>query len=161
MTIIILEGMDCVGKTTVARGLTANSRSVLMHAGAPIWPYWYDEYVAPLEGLVEQGYDIVCDRWHLGELVWPQLFGRRPLFELEHLQKIEMQLASLAPTFLVLVVAEKSFQQECMERRKEPEYDMEEARLLYRAAYKASTLPKTITLRFEVEKEIARWKSGT
>lgn len=74
--ITIIEGTDAVGKTTFARKLAEARGCEYRHAGAPTHDMWWEEYLDPLH----KGQDIVLDRWHVGEMVWPKLFGRRSLF---------------------------------------------------------------------------------
>lgn len=83
--LIIVDGPDCVGKTTlvgyvenVLLGISAGheSRVTVLHSGPPR-DHPLDEYVKPLltyrPGV---GQHIVCDRWHLGELVYPRVLDR-------------------------------------------------------------------------------------
>lgn len=73
----IFEGTDGVGKTTIAT-MDATARSaVYLHAEKPQHNTWFDEYVKPL---TRPDKSYTCDRWHIGEIVWPKLFGRKPLF---------------------------------------------------------------------------------
>lgn len=77
MSILIIEGADGTGKTRYARMLCRERGAKYLHKNKPKAPNWFDEYVAPLQ-LLEQ--PIICDRWHVGELIWPVLFGRDSLF---------------------------------------------------------------------------------
>lgn len=78
---IIIEGTDGVGKTTLAKRLVAKTQCVYRHAGPPTSGTWVAEYVAPL--IREYPWvlkRVIFDRWHVGEMVWPRLFGRESLF---------------------------------------------------------------------------------
>lgn len=77
--ITILEGTDGVGKTSIASAMAARRGARYLHADRPTAATWWDEYVAPLQGAG----DVVVDRWHLGEIVWPEVFGRPSLFNSE------------------------------------------------------------------------------
>lgn len=79
MSIVILEGADGTGKTSHANYLAQQTNALLWHASAPKSGDWFTEYVKPLQE--KRDYNIVCDRWHLGEMIWPVLFGRKSLFE--------------------------------------------------------------------------------
>lgn len=76
----IIEGVDGTGKTTLAGRISEKYDAFYMHAGPPQHNDWVREYVVPLSGILPT-WDIVCDRWALGELVWPKLFGRESLFK--------------------------------------------------------------------------------
>lgn len=81
--LIILEGPDGSGKSSLAaRLMTAlavkypTDSVELLHRGPPS-AHPLDEYVTPLlEYEPGTGRHIVCDRWHLGELVYPKILGR-------------------------------------------------------------------------------------
>lgn len=81
--LIILEGPDCAGKSTLAQRTVTqltvrypNARIQLLHRGPPK-EHPLDEYVTPLlDYRPGREHHIVCDRWHLGELVYPRLTGR-------------------------------------------------------------------------------------
>lgn len=74
--ILIVEGADATGKTTFCKRYASIYGARYLHAEAPEHNDWLDEYVLPL--LHDQ--PIICDRWHLGELVWPEAFNRNSLF---------------------------------------------------------------------------------
>ncbi len=75
--ITIIEGTDGVGKSTFADWLGLRTNTEVIHKGAPTQSNWYAEYIEPL---LEEG-DLILDRWHLGEMIWPQYFNRNSLFE--------------------------------------------------------------------------------
>lgn len=72
--LILLEGLDRTGKTTLANAIAERLQAPVIHKSQPAND-WYLEYVAPLGGH-RHGLDLVLDRWHWGELVWPAVFGR-------------------------------------------------------------------------------------
>lgn len=79
--LIIIEGVDKTGKSTLARDLQEDlggpDSCALIHFSVPrIHPV--DEYVGRLKRLLEdEDYDhVVCDRGHIGEMIWPELFYR-------------------------------------------------------------------------------------
>src|SRR5690348_10822405 len=77
--LIILEGCDGVGKTTLAREISAllpDART--LHAVQLDWGvHPLTAYEAPLRDYrAGIGKDIICDRWHVGEAVYPQVLKR-------------------------------------------------------------------------------------
>lgn len=82
--LIILEGPDCAGKTTLAHEIEHKLKTMdpgatvmMLHRGPPSG-HPLDEYVAPLLGYRPgDGHHIICDRWHLGEVVYPRVIGRK------------------------------------------------------------------------------------
>lgn len=83
MTLTILEGADCAGKSTLAgrvvdelRRCYPGERVTYLHADVPT-EHPLDEYVAPLlDYRPGTGRHVVCDRWHVGESVYPVVRDR-------------------------------------------------------------------------------------
>jgi thymidylate kinase len=77
--LIILEGPDGAGKSTLAREIADQLCPhvvKMLHAGPPT-AHPIDEYVTPLlDYRPGAGSHIICDRWHLGEMVYPQILER-------------------------------------------------------------------------------------
>jgi thymidylate kinase len=81
--LIILEGSDLAGKTTLCERLRLYLSSkypthttTVLHRGAPSSDP-IAEYVDPLRGYEpESGQHIICDRWHIGEIVYPLVLHR-------------------------------------------------------------------------------------
>lgn len=80
--VTIIEGTDGVGKTTYAKWLAKRLGGEYRHASAPTKETVHEEYLEPiLEHLASEGdRPLILDRWHIGEMVWPDLFGRPSLF---------------------------------------------------------------------------------
>lgn len=81
--LILIDGSDCSGKTTLAGRLLDRMRStdptasVTYHHAGPPTEHPLDEYVEPLLGYRPgTGQHVVCDRWHVGESVYPTVVGR-------------------------------------------------------------------------------------
>lgn len=80
MPILILEGPDAVGKSSHAAWLQKHHKARVVHKGIPRSADWFTEYVEPL--IPQDNSELlVLDRWHLGEMIWPKLFGRKSLFD--------------------------------------------------------------------------------
>lgn len=72
---IILEGLDAVGKTTIANHLATELGCKVSHSKKPT-DGWF-EYVERSK----QAEALIFDRFHIGEVVWPVIFddGRKPM----------------------------------------------------------------------------------
>lgn len=84
--LILLDGPDLAGKTTLAENLaerlsrhgTARVRSdvTILHKGPPT-AHPLTEYEEPLlDYRPGTGRHVICDRWHVGERVYPAVLGR-------------------------------------------------------------------------------------
>lgn len=84
--LIILEGPDGAGKTMLAREIQrqlygTDSVTVVLHKGPPKSD-GFTEYLVPLDTYTPgRGLNVICDRWHLGELVYPEIFNREPVLD--------------------------------------------------------------------------------
>jgi len=104
MALIILEGLDRTGKSSVA-SLFESQGYELIHMSAPDKALSQPGYEGPtyLDQMVEMlaaigGRDVVLDRSHYGELIWPQVYGRKGLLneeDMEYLREIENNMDPL------------------------------------------------------------------
>ena len=100
MAFIVLEGLDRVGKSTVAKVFEAKGYEYI-HFSAPDKKYTKPGYTGPsyFDDLVEQlislsGRNVIFDRSWYGETIWPYVYGRKPQIseeELELIKEIEDQ----------------------------------------------------------------------
>lgn len=93
MSLLILEGLDRVGKSSVAAHFEAKGYE-LVHQSAPPKGMTADIFLEEQMQLISAAAskDIVLDRSYYGELVWPQVYGRGALLSdesLEALREIE------------------------------------------------------------------------
>lgn len=132
--IIIIEGTDGTGKTTYAKSLAEAHGGVYRHAGAPTAETWWEEYLDPLSLHLtgpEAGQLLVLDRWHLGEMVWPSLFGRPSLFgqgqeAVDAFCELNRELLALGvPIELVVVFRDAAGIRDTLTERGEPIEDIE------------------------------------
>lgn len=72
--IIILEGADLTGKTTLAEALKRNHGFHRWHLRAPSGETEW-QYRDLLLGCLGHAEDIVCDRWHLGTFIYQYALG--------------------------------------------------------------------------------------
>lgn len=97
MALVLLEGLDRTGKSTVASYFETLGFEIV-HMAAPKG-VTADEYLQDMVDLLSSAAtkDLVLDRTHYGELVWPQVYGtpqrpRTPLLneeDIEALREIE------------------------------------------------------------------------
>jgi len=100
MALIIIEGIDRSGKSTLAKAYEAQGYRYI-HFSAPDKKYYQPGYTGPsyLDDMIDtlvslSGQDVVLDRSHYGECVWPYVYLRNPLLsddDLEILREIEQQ----------------------------------------------------------------------
>lgn len=98
---VILEGVDGAGKSSLAQELYLHpmmKNCRLIHKGPPQTNHLLREYLADIAWYRADDPDesnVVCDRWHLGELVYPQLQrGRTSLATRETLGYLDLWLLS-------------------------------------------------------------------
>lgn len=84
MPLILLEGLDRTGKSTIAKKFEAEGYEVV-HLSAPSKKYKEPGYAGPsylddMMDLLHQATtrNMVLDRTHYGELIWPNVYGREP-----------------------------------------------------------------------------------
>lgn len=85
MALILLEGLDRTGKSTIAKKFEEEGYEII-HLSAPDRKYTQQGYTGPsyLDDMIEliqraATRDIVLDRTHYGELIWPQIYNRKPM----------------------------------------------------------------------------------
>lgn len=125
--LVVVEGPDCARKSTLAQLLVDElklrepGRPIsLLHATPPT-RHPLDEWELPL--LDFRPLDarrrprmLVCDRWHLGELVYPEVFNRSTRFDEPTFRHVELLLRSRG-ALLVVVTPEVDELRECLETR--------------------------------------------
>ncbi len=92
MGLILLEGLDRTGKSTIAEKFESEGYEVI-HLSAPGKHYTEAGYTGPsyLDDMIEliqraATKDIVLDRTHYGELIWPQIYNRKPMLTEEDIE---------------------------------------------------------------------------
>lgn len=121
--LIILEGPDCAGKSTLASRLARElelqfprNTVTLLHKGPPE-SHPLDEYEWPLfDYRPQRGQHIICDRWHWGESVYPALFNRPTLMDDGVRFHIELFLRSRGALMVHVKAASRALEQ-CITRR--------------------------------------------
>jgi thymidylate kinase len=124
VSLIIVEGPDCARKSTLVDALARALRSRVprphvrvLHAGPPR-AHPLDEYVLPLLSYQTNHAEqhVICDRWHLGELVYPRVLGRPTQLDDPVFRYVELFLQARGAQ-LVVVTPEVSELRDCLARR--------------------------------------------
>ncbi len=94
MAIVILEGVDRSGKSSVAKLYESQGYKVV-HMSAPdkkykeygyVGPSYLDDYIDMLSSWGVE--NVVMDRSAYGELIWPRIYGREPLLSEDDIEVI-------------------------------------------------------------------------
>lgn len=133
---VILEGVDCTGKTTLAEALTDGVVPTL-HRGPP-QEHPLVEYALCARDLL-QG---IFDRWHIGERVWPRVFNRLTVYDFEMNNWVESFLLSRGAVLVHCTGKYDDVSRRIREREEqEPAYDVNEVLQLFERRVKQSILP--------------------
>lgn len=97
--LIIIEGADCTGKTTLARALMetdVENGMTYITKGPPVHKNPIREYLWPLSKYVPgDGFHYICDRWHIGEMVYPSIFNRESILTAHSFKLIDDVIARI------------------------------------------------------------------
>lgn len=157
--IIILEGLDLTGKTTCANAIVEHygKRTALLHAGPPLTDVPTIEYCVPFR-LAATGWTVVCDRWHLGELVWAPLFDRQPIFSPQQLPLLEKRMREYhAPIECFYLQRDMTDLQSALFQTDEPVYALGHALNAYETAMLGSTFEWHRRSMPELLRELSSW----
>lgn len=149
--LIILEGLDCTGKSTLARAIDdrikrtyVNDHTFHVHKSAPTQS-WLDEYAK----LVTDNYypgsrrHLILDRFHWGERVWPAFFGRPSILD-EYQWNFTEDLLVRNGAIVIYCKREPALIQRDMEKRGEVPFTYKQIQSLqarYRDVLKLTKLP--------------------
>lgn len=88
--LVIIEGPDCAGKTTLADNMRRFTAAKILHRGPPEDDPFV-EYTAELEDYRPEGLgkNVVCDRWHWGEMVYGPLLRGESKLSWDDFRKVE------------------------------------------------------------------------
>lgn len=82
MSLILLEGLDKSGKSTIAEYFKNNGYEYI-HLSAPTKGISSEEYMAEMALLIAGtvNKNVIFDRSFFGELLWPKVYNREPLLD--------------------------------------------------------------------------------
>ena len=130
--ITIIEGVDGTGKTTFAKRLALQNNADYLHADKPTQKSWHEEYVTPITST-----NMVLDRWHLGEMVWPIIYNRKSLFNEESFDLCNWFFAKLGTRLIVLTRSDDDIADELLKRGEDKEVELVlHAKELFMQSYK-------------------------
>jgi thymidylate kinase len=114
---IILEGIDAAGKTTIANALAARLRTNVIHSSKPKLDMGWVEYHSRSLNMPA----VILDRYHIGEAIWPIIFedGRKPMLRWQQhmVERILLQRGAI----LVQVIDSFDIINERLKQRQEDE----------------------------------------
>jgi len=116
--LIVLEGVDGAGKTTLTQRImsTLPAETLRLHSG-PLKGDPLKEYLWRLRAYQPDSYqNIICDRWHVGELIYGPLFRGQSKLTPEMLTYIEMFLDKLGAYKLVVTADLMTIRQRLTDR---------------------------------------------
>ena len=157
--LILLEGHDCCGKSTLAdriahylnrsggRYRTTESLVTVVHKGPPT-EHPLREYAQPLLSYrTGRQRHVICDRWHVGESVYPSVLGRRTQLDAGVRAWLELFLLSRG-ALLVHVRQTDDYLHDCGVSRGDPVAELERIPATTRAfdRYVAESLLPTLSL---------------
>lgn len=92
--LIVIEGVDRTGKSTLAKRIAKQIDAEIIHAGPPTRGS-IEEYETTLNGYDPNAdTSLILDRWHVGEHVWPSIFGRKTDMDLAVKRHVDMFMES-------------------------------------------------------------------
>ncbi len=138
MALVVLEGLDKTGKSTVAEHFRQKERYEYIHMTAPAKWHTSESYFAEMVHLIAStvGKNVVLDRSWCGELVWPGVFGRAPLLNSEQCANLftiakSIHVGHADVKRIYMFDPDEKAHLERIVRFKEPSYDFKKARELY------------------------------
>jgi hypothetical protein len=153
--LIVVEGPDCAGKTTLIEEIQKlitqryqHDSVEVIHRGPPTM-HPLEEYETPLfDYRPGSGKHLILDRWHVGEWIYPHFLGRETLADNANWRHIEMFLQSRG-AILVHVTAHSTVIAECLETRGDDLIKPDQAAAIvqaYHAQLANSRLPITVSI---------------
>lgn len=105
--LIVLEGPDGAGKTTLAASIVAYEwrnyqRHVEVWHKGPAVGHPLDEYELAMLDYKPGEQNVVCDRWHLGEAIYPRVLKRETSWDLAVAQHVHLFMQSRGAHVVVL-----------------------------------------------------------
>lgn len=162
--LLIIEGGDGVGKSTLVAQVAETLTKLYPDDSVEVWragppkAHPIDEYLAPLISYRPgRRRHIICDRWHVGELVYPKIFKRDTLMTPEMLLYVELFLKSRG-AYLAYIQRDHVDVIDTLTTRGDELVENDQAipiLLAFHRAYRASTLTKSTS--HVSQPDLAEW----
>jgi thymidylate kinase len=157
--LILVEGPDCTRKSSLVARLAEHVTKLypgesvdILNAGPPT-QHPLDEYVTPLlDYRPLRDRHVICDRWHIGEAIYPTIFKRETRMDYAVQAYVELFLRSRG-ALLVVVDATTEDVTSCLETRGDKLARPDQAAQtlsLFRGWAVASLLPTLVVQGFSV-----------
>lgn len=113
---IIIEGPDATGKTTLAKDLSSKYGFEYIHSTAetPNTYEWHKEIL--------DKHNIVCDRFFIGETIYPIIYNRKPKMSLNDLDRLLDDMKNSDDLIIVMYASDMSILKDRLIERGEMHY---------------------------------------
>lgn len=162
--LIILEGPDGAGKTTFAQRIvthlaaTFTRGTITMKKAGPPTRSPRSEYIVPLLDYIPgDDHHVICDRWHLGEWIYPRVKGRPTEMDRDTFDEIEQFLLSRGAVTVIINPPVETLQRRVFTRG--DDYVRVGELPMLHEAYSIAQIPQMPTLRYSLTEpgdELAR-----
>ena len=114
---VILEGLDAAGKTTLAEKLRDKFGMSILHSTAETRNDLYYHL-----DLLDYRTNTVFDRFHVGEFVYPKVYGRKAKMNNKELEEVEKRIIDNNDLFIIFIASKMDIINERLIARGENDY---------------------------------------
>ena len=114
---VILEGLDAAGKTTLAEKLRDKFGMKILHSTAETRNDLYYHL-----DLLDYQTNTVFDRFHVGEYVYPKVYGRKAKMNAKELEEVERRIIDNNDLFIIFITSKMDIINERLIARGEEDY---------------------------------------
>lgn len=114
---VILEGLDAAGKTTLAEKLRDKFGMKILHSTAETRNDLYYHL-----DLLDYQTNTVFDRFHVGEYVYPKVYGRKAKMNAKELEEVERRIIDNNDLFIIFITSKMDIINERLIARGEENY---------------------------------------
>lgn len=142
--VIILEGVDKTGKSTLAKDLSALTGYPVVHLSVPPEDVDYEKHLISLIAFHPDG--VIFDRFHLGDYVYAGLTREEPALSPRGFVNVERHLANRSAVIVYCWAELKDLQRRFVEDGETliPSSEISRLQARYVSILKTSELPKVL-----------------